>query len=452
VLQRCSVFTGGFDLQSACAVAGSDDLDEYAILEVLDALVRKSLLIADRSSKRTRFSMLETIRQFAEEELVAGGEACEMRAAHSRYFAGREADILALWDSPRQREAYDWFTTELANLRTAFRWAAANDLTDAATIATYSVWLGFFIENYEPIAWAEELIEAARVVDHPRLAFLYVQASLCWVVGRIDEAVGYADAGQNVIDSGDEVPFGGEGALGLAYAHIGQPQRCIEWCRARLARGRDSHTLTRTQLVAALAVAGADEEARVAANGLIEAAEATHNPFAIAYALQAYGYVFPQGDPARALAALRRGLVISQDSGNRFIESLLATITFRLEAEHGDSLAALNCITLAIRNFYESGNVAYISFALAILAMFLDRLGRFEPAATIAGFAFNPVTASLTGAVPQRRVIARLRTELCDQTYESLAHKGETMTTAEIVTYAYGQIDQARAELNAVSK
>jgi hypothetical protein len=104
VLDRCSVFAGGFDLQSACAVAGSDDLDEYAILEVLDALVRKSLLIADRSSGRTRFSMLETIRQFAEEQLVAGGQASEVRTAHARYFAGRETDILALWDSPRQRD------------------------------------------------------------------------------------------------------------------------------------------------------------------------------------------------------------------------------------------------------------------------------------------------------------------------------------------------------------
>ena len=52
------------------------------------------------------------------------GEASEIRAAHSRYYAGREADILDLWDRPRQREAYTWFTTELANLRTAFRWAA----------------------------------------------------------------------------------------------------------------------------------------------------------------------------------------------------------------------------------------------------------------------------------------------------------------------------------------
>ena len=48
--------------------------------------------------------------------------------------------------------------------------------------------------------------------------------------------------------------------------------------------------------------------------------------------------------------------------------------------------------------------------------------------------------------------IAHLRDVLGDQTYESLARKGETMTTAEMVTYAYDQIDQARAELNAVSK
>ena len=43
--------------------------------------------------------------------------------------------------------------------------------------------------------------------------------------------------------------------------------------------------------------------------------------------------------------------------------------------------------------------------------------------------------------------IAHLREVLGDQTYESLSRKGETMTTAAMVTYAYDQIDQARAEL-----
>ncbi len=114
LLDRCSVFSGGFDLQSACAVAESDDTDDYAILDLLDALVRKSLLVVDRSGGRTRFSMLETIRQFAEEQLVSSGASTDVRTAHARHFARREADILAVWDSPRQREAYDWFAPHLA--------------------------------------------------------------------------------------------------------------------------------------------------------------------------------------------------------------------------------------------------------------------------------------------------------------------------------------------------
>src|SRR4029079_18962147 len=122
LLNRCSVFAGGFDLAGAQAVTGS--VDDFATLDLLDALVRKSLLVADRSAGQTRFSMLETIRQFAEDQLVATGEVHVARAAHAHYFADREADMLALWDGPRQRESYRWFTVELANLRAAVRWAA----------------------------------------------------------------------------------------------------------------------------------------------------------------------------------------------------------------------------------------------------------------------------------------------------------------------------------------
>ena len=303
---------------------GSDD--DFAVLDLLDALVRKSLLVADRSSGRTRFSMLETIRQFAEEQLVARGEASEIRAAHSRYFAGREADIMALWDSPRQREAYDWFAIELANLRTAFRWAAdQGDLDVAATIATYVGLLGAWVQTYEPIAWAEELIEPARAVDHPRLAFLYVIASLCYTTGRIEAAVGYSDAGQIVLGrSRDALPYGIEGLLGAVYLTIGQPERWAEWCRAQLARRRDTHVHIRAWLVSTLSLAGSGGEAMDSADGLIEAAEATGNPLLLALALCAYGVAFRDADPVGALNALGRGLVIAQDSGNRTIASALA--------------------------------------------------------------------------------------------------------------------------------
>jgi hypothetical protein len=447
LLDRCSVFASGFDLESACAVAGFDDPDDYAVLDLLDALVRKSLLLADRSVGHARFSMLETIRQFAEEQLVAGGEASEIRAAHSRYFAGREADIMALWDSPRQREAYDWFSVELANLRAAFRWAAdRGDLDTAATVATYSALLGYLVEDYEPVAWAEELIETARSVDHPRLAYLYVMASLCYNAGRIDDAVRYSDAGWKVIESGRcEVPFGFEGMLVAAYVVIGQPERSVDLCRAQLARGRDTHTATWACLVYTLVLAGRGEEAMATTEGLVDAAEITHNPCVHSFALLAEGFAFRDVDPMRALDALRRGLVIAQESGNRFNESHYANVLSELETEHGDPLAALDYLTLAIRNYHDSGNTAMVRSPLALLAVLFHRLGHDEPAATVAGFAINPLAAA---AFPEiNAAIAQMRDVLTDQTHESLARKGETMTTAAMVTYAYDQIDQARAEL-----
>ena len=131
-----------------------------------------------------------------------------------------------------------------------------------------------------------------------------------------------------------------------------------------------------------------------AANGLIDAAEATRNPYALSFALLAYGFAFRDADPDRALEALRRGLVIAQDSGNRDNETHLAAILCRLEAEYGDPLAALDYFTVAIRNYHDSGNTATIRSPLAVLAAFLDRLGRYEPAATIAGFAFSPMSRS----------------------------------------------------------
>jgi hypothetical protein len=73
---------------------------------------------------------------------------------------------------------------------------------------------------------------------------------------------------------------------------------------------------------------------------------------------------------------MRRGVVIAQDSGNRFNESHLAAALARLEAQHGDPLAALEYSAVAIRHIHDSGNSTTIRGPLATLAVFLDRLGR----------------------------------------------------------------------------
>ena len=257
LLERCSVFAGGFDLQSACAVAGFDDADDYAVLDLLDALVRKSLLVADRSvgadpvfdagddppvrrgtTRRQRrghrgpdrpCSLLRRARSRHPGPVGQPPPAGGLRLVHHR--AGQSAHRVPVGRRPRRSR----------------RRRHHRHLCGVARRSGSKI--------YEPIAWAEELIEPARAVDHPRLAFLYVMASLCYTTGRIEAAVGYSDAGQIVIGSGrDEVPYGIEGVLGAAYLAIGQPERLVEWCRAQLARGRDTHVHIRACLVVALAI------------------------------------------------------------------------------------------------------------------------------------------------------------------------------------------------------
>src|SRR3954454_4891469 len=83
--------------------------------------------------------------------------------------------------------------------------------------------------KYEPITWAEELIEPASAVDHSRLASLCAVATQCWIVGRMDEAVRYSEAGQVAFrKSRMGVPQGVESWLGGIFTQIAQPERSIE--------------------------------------------------------------------------------------------------------------------------------------------------------------------------------------------------------------------------------
>jgi predicted ATPase len=446
LLATCSVFANGFDLNALCAVSGSND--ELATLDLLDSLVRKSLLTVNRIPSRTRYSMLETIRQFAEERLVASGRAANVHTAHARYFAGRESDIFALWDSPRQRETHSWLAAEFANLRAAFRWAADHDdLDTAATIAYYAGFVGFWGEQHEPIRWAEELVEPARAVQHPRLGQLYTMAALCYTAGRIEDAVAYGAAGRAVVRSGEffEVHPEMEASLGGSSMATGEPQIFVDWCRDVIARRSPVPVHAQGCLALALKFAGADEEARVVSEDLVAAAETIRSPNLSAFVLFAYGMANRDNDPVRVYEVIRAGLPIAQASGSRQSEIGIAALLSYLATVHGDPIDAIDYLTQAVRYYHDAGSYFLIRSPLAFLVLLFDRIGYHRQAATIAGFADTPWTRSTAAEI--NAAIGRLREVLGDETYERLAHTGRMMTAAEMVTYAFDQMAAARSEL-----
>ncbi len=111
-------------------------------------------------------------------------------------------------------------------------------------------------------------------------------------------AIRYTDAGQMVVaDRREVLPSGFEGMIGGVYTYIGHPERWVEWCRAQLAtRSRHSST-SGLAWFSRLCTPVRGEEAMGVASGLVEAAEATANPFMLSFALFAYGLRLPRGGP-----------------------------------------------------------------------------------------------------------------------------------------------------------
>ena len=186
LLRVASVFAGGFDLSTIVAVA--DGADEIDLLRHLDSLVRKSLVVADHTAVTTRYRLFETIRQFAEDRLAEWGELERTRDRHAAHFAWRAANEWDRWTS-RWRDTVDWVELELDNLRSGFRWSSdRGDIAVATDIAAHAALMGFSVQLFETLAWAEELLEAASTADVLRLPRLYTAAGYACFAGRPDAA------------------------------------------------------------------------------------------------------------------------------------------------------------------------------------------------------------------------------------------------------------------------
>jgi predicted ATPase len=193
-----AVFRGGCTLEAAAEVAEAD-------LDTLQSLVEKSLLrFTDE-----RYWMLETIHQYAREQLEASGEAADLRCRHISFFTEsvvrREPDLR----SRNQPFSLAWFRAEYDNIRAALDYTAAlEDPLPEATLAgqLWYLWYvaGIFREGAERLAHAfgraGDLSAALRAPLHDGLAVLTV------MLGDIDTSRRHAEASLELRRATGEVP------------------------------------------------------------------------------------------------------------------------------------------------------------------------------------------------------------------------------------------------------
>jgi predicted ATPase len=117
LFDRLSVFAGGFDLAAVQAVCAAGPIDELDVVDLLGALVDKSLVVATRSEGSTRYQLLETLRQYGEERLEERGETVVIRDRHLTHYVALARHAYQLWMSERYWQGAAVFDREWDNLR-----------------------------------------------------------------------------------------------------------------------------------------------------------------------------------------------------------------------------------------------------------------------------------------------------------------------------------------------
>ncbi|MEO6653746.1 MAG: adenylate/guanylate cyclase domain-containing protein [Ilumatobacteraceae bacterium] len=450
VLGVSAVFAGGFEVGAVTAVC--DCFDEYTMLDVLDSLVRKSLVTTSRVGGRTRYGLLETIRQFAEDQHASIGVAnparaiVEIRDRHASYFATRVAAATETFLGPRQREVTEWVEVELDNLRAAFHWATDRDDLDAATsIAAHATMIAFNVQQLEPIGWAEALLPAAVVADVVQLPRLYVAASYCVFAGRPDDGVKYAQAA--VVLQADSRYQSFEHPIAIfmesqALLYSGQIDRCEEICTTLAAQAGMAQVLGLCGLTSLFPLIGRVDEAIAIADETMDAARDRGVPSEIAFAYYACGLAFLDVDPPRALDIYRDGFAYAREHRLLFYESALALDAAGLEALHGDRDRGLELFASTIDAYQRAGDTPDLALMFANLAVFFDRINQPEIAAIIYGASTHQAIAgqSATGAT----AVEHLRETLDGETFDDCVRTGSAMGTVEAVKYAHEHIESTR--------
>jgi predicted ATPase len=158
LLRRLAVFAGGWTLEAAEAVCGGDGIDTAAVLDLLTGLVHQSLVVLDDGAERYRF--LETVRQYAQEHLVASGEAAAVRDRHLHWCLTRVTrNGTALWVAA-QGPWLDRLERELDNLRVALGWARDSGQLALGLRLAQALGRFWYLHSYqsEGLRWLETFL------------------------------------------------------------------------------------------------------------------------------------------------------------------------------------------------------------------------------------------------------------------------------------------------------
>jgi non-specific serine/threonine protein kinase len=387
--------------------------DEFVVLDQLESLVSKSLLRqAPTADEEPRFSMLQTIRERAQERLEESGDAAEVRERHATFYVDFAEQADANMRGPEQTAVLHRVEDEHPNLRAALRWAAEgahSDLMLRMTAALADFWAtrGYLSEGARWCAAAVELSEGQRTQLRGRLL---AGASM------IERGRGQFDRAQTLLEEAISIrrELGDDDGVASALRHLG----------------------------ALYYDKGDVETARELTEQSLDIRRRLGNTLGVAQALNNLGVMAQiEGDHERAVELYEESLALFRELGDKEGTARSLMNLGAVSRDVGELDRAARLLKESMRLWLELGDAWDMTDAMEDLAGVQCERGRWEVAATL----FGAADGVRKGIGAQRntadqeaydRRVGAIRRELEPEVIEVAWEEGAHMQVAEIVAYA----------------
>jgi hypothetical protein len=445
LLDRVSVFAGGWTLDAAETVVSGDGIDERDVLDLLSHLVARSMIVADGSDGTTRYRLLETIRQYANERLEATGSSDAIRRRHALYFGELACSAM---DGVRGPDELSWLhtvETELGNLRTALDWSVSTgDAEGALRLAMGAGGLPYApMLRYGTWRWLERAIDIPQARHHPLRPHALAQMtapSFMYSANTAAMAEQLRAMDESFIEAGLEPT-----ALAL-FNHL----------LFASVTGRHSEVKSLGGAAVALAIESGDRHAAAGQSGIlamlltaagdissaIEYAESARlvarevgNPSVMALSEVALGYSLETSDPDRALAYLESGVARAAPLSNDMARSVGWRAIARLRAARGDILGSLQAYQTTIEDAMVTSAGIATTLICESIASDLSKAGYHELAAILVGALEQALTIYQGNVRLRDQTIATLRDTIPAATYEAHRARGRAMNREQLNTF-----------------
>jgi hypothetical protein len=456
---RLSAFAGGHDLAAAEAVLGGGDLQAEDAGRLLGQLVDKSLLHVDHQTRSTRYRMLETIRQYAQESLERTGETAAVRGRHMDYYVGAAETA---GPHLRSREQLSWaavLTPDVDNLRAAFDSAVEKAQPDPALRLVAALAVAGLPIGWTAMGWADAAAAIPGAPGHHLFPLVVALAAMDAVMqGHLERATTLVEAAETV-----------QAALGTKHLVVGTTGGMLSLFRGDLegARNRAEVCLEQArtsgdadELVGALMLlAGAlmNEPAR----GLLVAEEATRlareagivSSLGLALNTQLM-YIEGKDDPARERATMNEIRDIASVLGDQQLMAIASTFSVNTRARQGDWPPVLRAIADAAVPFTDGGYTSFAGNLFRDATFAFTALEQFEPGAVILGFAdaHDPYGRRIPN-VEYRGLVTATDTALLDALGEDklseLKARGSAFDLPDAVAYLRTEANRALSDTSA---